>query len=139
MSGNDGLPGGRELPGRRTSDEVEALRASLSDDERAAVEETVAELFGLLGKAHAMAVLREFVVSAEPLRFSELQSTLDVPPNTLSARLSELTEAGLLVRESYDEVPPRVVYEPTETAEALFPAFGYLHEWAIEQVRTDSV
>lgn len=133
MSENNGPPMDREPP-RNTGEDVEALRASLSERERAAVEETVGDLLGLLGKAHAMAVLSEFAISEEALRFSELQSTLDVPPNTLSTRLSELTEAGFLSRTSYDEVPPRVVYEPTEKAEALFPAFGHLHKWAIKQV-----
>ncbi|QSG03828.1 winged helix-turn-helix transcriptional regulator [Natranaeroarchaeum sulfidigenes] len=133
MSGNNGPPADHEPRGRTTSEDIRARRESLSEDDRAAVEETVAELLDVLGKTHAMAVLSEFAVAEEPLRFSDLQSTLDVPPNTLSTRLSELTEAGLLVRESHDEVPPRVVYEPTEKAEGLFPAFGYLHEWAIEQ------
>ena len=134
MSENNGPPADHAPPGRKPSEDVRARRESLSEDDRVAVEETVADLLDVLGSAHAMAILSEFAVTEEPLRFSELQSTLDVPPNTLSTRLSELTEAGLLVRESHDEVPPRVVYEPTETAEALFPAFGYLHEWAIDRV-----
>ena len=129
MSGNNGPPADHVPPGRKTGEDVRARREALSDEDRAAVEATVADLLDVLGKAHAMAVLSE-----EPLRFSDLQSTLDVPPNTLSTRLSELTEAGLLIRESHDEVPPRVVYEPTEKAEELFPAFGYLHEWAIDRV-----
>ncbi|MCL9812849.1 winged helix-turn-helix transcriptional regulator [Natranaeroarchaeum aerophilus] len=134
MSGNNGPPADHAPPGRKTGEDVRARRETLSDEDRAAVEATVADLLDVLGKAHAMAVLSEFAVAEEPLRFSDLQSTLDVPPNTLSTRLSELTEAGLLIRESHDEVPPRVVYEPTEKAEELFPAFGYLHEWAIDRV-----
>ncbi|AUX10602.1 MarR family transcriptional regulator [Halalkaliarchaeum desulfuricum] len=43
-----------------------------------------------------------------------------------------MTDAGLLSRTAYDEVPPRVEYEPTEKARALFPAFGHLHVWAHE-------
>ena len=109
-----------------------ALRESLDPDERECVEERVADLLDVLGRAHAMAVLSAFAFADGPLRFSELEDSLDVAPNTLSARLSELTEAGLVDREAYDEVPPRVEYEPTESARALFPAFGYLHVWAAE-------
>jgi DNA-binding HxlR family transcriptional regulator len=57
---------------------------------------------------------------------------LGVAPNTLSARLSEFTEAGLLDREAYDEIPPRVEYTPAEQAEGLFPVFAHLHHWAMD-------
>jgi DNA-binding HxlR family transcriptional regulator len=70
--------------------------------------------------------------AARASSFSDLEAELDIAPNTLSTRLGELTEAGLLDREAYDEVPPRVEYTPTEKAESLFPAFARLHHWAIE-------
>jgi DNA-binding HxlR family transcriptional regulator len=38
--------------------------------------------------------------------------------------------AGLLVRRSYDEIPPRVEYEATDRAADLIPAFGHFHRWA---------
>ena len=120
------------LEGGRTRDEARALRDRLEPDERDRVERTVAQLVGLFGKAHAMAILSAFAFADEPLRFSDLEERLEVPANTLSARLGELVAAGLLERESYDEVPPRVEYEPTEKGQALFPAFGHLHAWAIE-------
>jgi DNA-binding HxlR family transcriptional regulator len=112
--------------------EAEQLRAALSAGERERVEATVTELLDLFGRAHAMGILSAFAFADGPLRFSELEGELDVAPNTLSARLSELTEAGLLDREAYDEVPPRVEYTPTERAESLFPVFAHLHHWAIE-------
>lgn len=103
---------------------------SLSSAEQSAVETTTTALFDLVGRAHAMSILDEFATSPEPLRFGDLNDTLSVSPNTLSARLDEFVAAGLLSRTEYDEVPPRVEYEPTETAEALFPAFGYIRFWA---------
>ncbi|MFC6717674.1 winged helix-turn-helix transcriptional regulator [Natrialbaceae archaeon GCM10025810] len=108
------------------------LRNSLSSEERARVDRAVSDLLDLLGKAHTMAILRRFAFAEEPLRFSELEESLEVSPNTLSARLSTLVETGLLDRRAYDELPPRVEYEPTEKAEALFPAFGHFHRWALE-------
>jgi len=113
-------------------EEATELRDSLDPGERERVRETVASLLDLLGKAHAMAVLSEFAFAVEPLRFSDLEAELEVAPNTLSARLRDLTDAGLLERESYDESPPRVEYEPTPKARALFPVFGHLHRWAID-------
>jgi DNA-binding HxlR family transcriptional regulator len=121
-----------ELSAGLSQDEAERLRESFDDDERERIEGRVADLLDLLGKAHAMAVLSAFAFADGPLRFSDLEANLDVAPNTLSARLSDLTEAGLLDREAYDEIPPRVEYTPTEKAEALFPVFAHLHHWAIE-------
>lgn len=119
-------------PGARLSrEEAIALRESFGPAEQERIERTVAALLDLLGKAHAMAVLSAFAFSEGPLRFGELEAALDIAPNTLSVRLKELTEAGLLERHAYDEVPPRVEYVPTEEAESLFPVFAHLHHWAI--------
>lgn len=113
-------------------DDARELRSSLTPAERERVERNVSELLDLLGKAHTMAILREFAFAEGPLRFSTLEDELGVSPNTLSERLKELTAAGLLARESFDEIPPRVEYRPTEKAKALFPAFGHFHRWATE-------
>ena len=113
-------------------EQAEALRESFDPDERERIEETVADLLDLLGKTHAMAVLSAFAFAEGSLRFSELEAELGAAPNTLSTRLGELTDADLLDREAYDEIPPRVEYTPTARAEALFPAFAHLHHWAIE-------
>lgn len=92
-----------------------------------------AELFTLLGRAHTLEVLYTFVVATDPpLRFSELQEHVDVPANSLSRRLEELVEAGLLTRESYDEIPPRVEYEPTRKLYDLEPTFRALEPWMVE-------
>jgi DNA-binding HxlR family transcriptional regulator len=118
------LPHGREA--------AIAKRESLSAEERERMEATVADLLELFGKAHTIGILRTFALSTESWRFSELEEELGISPNTLSARLKELVAAGLLTRTSYDEIPPRVEYEATEKAEALFPAFGHIHRWAHE-------
>ena len=122
-----------ELSAGLSRQEAARLRDSLAPAERDRVERAVAELLDLLGRAHAMEILGAFAFADGPLRFSELEADLGVAPNTLSARLSELTEADLLDREAYDEVPPRVEYTPTDRAEALFPVFAHLHHWAMDE------
>jgi DNA-binding HxlR family transcriptional regulator len=42
-----------------------------------------------------------------------------VPPTTLSARLEELAEAGVLVRRVVDSRPPRTEYALTEKGSRL--------------------
>jgi len=121
-----------DLSAGLSREQAQALADSFDAAERDRIETTVSDLLDLLGKAHTMAVLSEFAFATEPLRFSDIEDSIAIAPNTLSARLSDLTGAGLLDRTAYDEIPPRVEYTPTEKAEALFPVFAHLHHWAIE-------
>lgn len=90
-------------------------------------------LFSLLGRAHMLELFYEILIAGDPpVRFNELQEPLDLSPNTLSRRLDELETAGFLLRRSYDEIPPRVEYEPTERLHALEPMFTELSQWLEE-------
>lgn len=91
----------------------------------------VGELFRILGKTHMLDILWTFVREApEPRRFVEVQHELRLSPNTLSSRLKDLVETGLLSRVPYNEIPPRVDYAATQKAHDLGPVFSLLHEWA---------
>jgi len=55
-------------------------------------------------------------------RFCELERSLQgISPRTLSLRLRALEEAGIVRRQTYPEVPPRVEYALTEKGRALVP------------------
>jgi DNA-binding HxlR family transcriptional regulator len=55
-------------------------------------------------------------------RFCELERSLEgISPRTLSLRLRALEEEGIVRRDTYPEVPPRVEYALTEKGEALVP------------------
>src|SRR5215210_4336942 len=55
-------------------------------------------------------------------RFCELERSLaGISPRTLSLRLRALEEEGILERQTYPEVPPRVEYGLTEKGRALQP------------------
>ncbi len=55
-------------------------------------------------------------------RFCELERALGgISPRTLSLRLRALEEEGIVVRETFPEVPPRVDYALTEKGRALVP------------------
>ncbi|MDQ6817584.1 MAG: helix-turn-helix transcriptional regulator [Actinomycetota bacterium] len=55
-------------------------------------------------------------------RFCELERSLrGISPRTLSLRLRALEEEGILQRQTYPEVPPRVEYALTEKGRALVP------------------
>lgn len=55
-------------------------------------------------------------------RFCELERSLQgISPRTLSLRLRALEEEGIVVRQTFPEVPPRVEYQLTEKGRALLP------------------
>lgn len=90
----------------------------------------IGELFRVLGKSHMLPILWTFVRDAPaPRRFVEVQHELGLSPNTLSARLKDLVNAGLLSRVVYNEIPPRVDYAATAKALDLGGVFDSLHEW----------
>lgn len=112
--------------------ETRRTRANLGEEQLARLDAEVESVLSLLGRRHTLAIMHEFALEGGPWRFSELEERVDVPPHTLSERLSALTEAGLLERHSYDEVPPRVEYTWTQAGRDLSPAFHELYEWVVE-------
>ena len=55
-------------------------------------------------------------------RFCELERSLSgISPRTLSLRLRALEDEGIVARQTYPEVPPRVEYALTEKGMALLP------------------
>jgi DNA-binding HxlR family transcriptional regulator len=90
----------------------------------------IGELFRVLGKTHMLDILHLFITDPAPRRFVEVQDRLRLSPNTLTERLKELVETGLLTRTAYNEIPPRVDYQATQKALNLHLVFEALHEWA---------
>lgn len=87
----------------------------------------------LLSRQYAMQVICA-VGALQPARYGEVEDALaDVSTSTLSARLEELTDAGLLAREQYDEIPPRVEYELTDDGAELAVLLVPVLEWAEER------
>ena len=67
-------------------------------------------------------------------RFSDLEGAIPgASTSTLSARLEDLADAGLVAREQYDEIPPRVEYSLTGDGRALCERLVPLLEWADER------
>ncbi|TNJ60316.1 helix-turn-helix transcriptional regulator [Paenibacillus hemerocallicola] len=58
------------------------------------------------------------------VRFGELQRSLDgISAKTLTLRLRELEEKGIVSRQVYPEIPPRVEYSLTDKGKQLEPLF----------------
>lgn len=72
-----------------------------------------------------------------PKRFVQIQRDLSdgldgrrISTEQLRAQLRKMTEAGLLRRDRYREVPPRVDYELTAKGEAALEVLAAFEAWA---------
>jgi DNA-binding HxlR family transcriptional regulator len=66
-------------------------------------------------------------------RFCELERSLEgISPRTLSLRLRTLEEAGIVERQTFPEVPPRVTYALTEKGKDLVPLIDDMREYGIK-------
>lgn len=70
-----------------------------------------------------------------PLRFGELKKMLRPITNTmLTNALRELEGDGLVHREQYNEIPPRVEYSLTEKGRDLLPVFYAICQWGMKYI-----
>jgi DNA-binding HxlR family transcriptional regulator len=68
------------------------------------------------------------------LRFTEIMEKLgDISPSSLTDRLKELETAGLIKREAFAEIPPRVEYSLTKDGMDLRKAVMPLMKWALSR------
>jgi len=65
------------------------------------------------------------------LRFNDLMSILEgISPKSLTDQLKELQKEGLIQREAFSEIPPRVEYFLTDDGKQLCEAIIPLIQWA---------
>lgn len=89
----------------------------------------VARTLDVIGERWTILILRDLFLFG-PRRFRDLQNSLSgVAPNTISARIKTLEDAGVVTRELYSEHPPRAIYSLTERGLALKPALLALRDW----------
>ncbi|RFP65329.1 transcriptional regulator [Hymenobacter lapidiphilus] len=71
------------------------------------------------------------------LRFGELRRLLpDISEKILVQELRHLTDAGLLVRHNFGEVPPRVEYELTAAGRVALPLVEAVASFGQQYLRT---
>ena len=69
-------------------------------------------------------------------RFNELRRLMPgITQRMLTKQLRELEEHGLIHREIFQEIPPKVEYSMTDYGRTLSPVIGALQKWGIEHLR----
>jgi DNA-binding HxlR family transcriptional regulator len=91
----------------------------------------IGTVLDIIGTKWTFLIIRDLLVE-NTLRFSELLKSLEgISPKTLSLRLKELEEQGIVSRTIYPEVPPRVEYTITEKGKRLEPIFIELKRFGL--------
>ncbi len=108
-----------------------SLERSVCAETSKSCDGALAQAFKFLGKRWNGVLLG--TLTNGPSGFAELRrNVIGISDSVLSERLSELQEAGLIVRSVEPGPPVSVSYELTETGTALIPAMHALSTWASE-------
>jgi DNA-binding HxlR family transcriptional regulator len=94
-------------------------------------------IINIIAKKWAVLVI-SIIGHHEKIRFNDIMARLDgISPRTLSDVLKDLTQANLIRRESFSEIPPRVEYSLTDDGKKLCEAVRPLIQWAEERDSVD--
>lgn len=82
----------------------------------------------LIGDKWKVLILRDLMDGTK--RFNELQRSIGkISQKVLTTNLRKMEEHGLLYRQIYAEVPPRVEYTLTDTGYSLKPILDAMYSW----------
>lgn len=85
----------------------------------------------VIGGRWKVLIIRELIAGVK--RFGELQRALNgITQKMLTQQLRELEEDGIIHREVYPQIPPKVEYSLTPLGESLKPILYAMHEWGIQ-------
>jgi DNA-binding HxlR family transcriptional regulator len=92
----------------------------------------VARTLDIIGDRWTILVLRD-LLTHDSRRFQDFEVSLQgISPNTLSGRLKNLEEHGIVTRRLYEEHPPRAEYLLTPKGRELGPAMRALQAWGLK-------
>lgn len=87
-----------------------------------------------------MVIIVQLFASKTPMRFSELERRVEgVNQKMLIQQLKGLEKDGIITRNVYPEVPPRVEYALSDLGIALGPAIEALVDWAFLRRETTDI
>ncbi|MCU0526448.1 MAG: winged helix-turn-helix transcriptional regulator [Elainella sp. Prado103] len=82
----------------------------------------------MIGGRWKVLILRELLSGVK--RFNQLHRALQgITQKMLTQQLRELEDDGIIHREVYLQVPPKVEYSLTATGETLKPILEAMHQW----------
>jgi DNA-binding HxlR family transcriptional regulator len=89
-----------------------------------------AKLRKIITKRGTLEILIPLCCTTTPVRYLKFRNTLKgFSSKTLAKRLKELDKSGILERQAYNEIPPRVEYRLTKKGQELVESVIYLLNW----------
>ena len=87
----------------------------------------------LIGDKWKVLILRDLLTGTK--RFGELKKSLaGISQKVLTKKLRDMESNGLLTRQVYPEVPPRVEYTLTPKGRDLLPVFYAICQWGMKYI-----
>lgn len=88
----------------------------------------IASAMEIIGNKWTALILRD--LTSGPKRFTELEKSVgSINPRTLSQRLDDLEQHGIITKQSFAEVPPRTEYSLTKKGQDLVPVLEQMATW----------
>ena len=92
-----------------------------------------AKLRDLITKRGTFEMLIPLCCTTKPVRYKQFRELMrGISSKTLARRLKELEKDGILERQSYNEIPPRVEYKLTKKGQELVESILNLLQWMIK-------
>ena len=94
-------------------------------------------IINVLSKKWALVIIGT-ISNHGKIRFNKILKSLEgISPKTLADRLKELEKAGILKRDAFPEIPPRVEYSLTqdgiEARNAIIPLMEWAHKKSLKE------
>jgi DNA-binding HxlR family transcriptional regulator len=92
-----------------------------------------AKLRNLITKRGTFEMLIPLCCTTNPVRYKQFRELMiGISSKTLARRLKELEKDGILERQAYNEIPPRVEYKMTKKGQELVESIINLIQWMIK-------
>lgn len=90
----------------------------------------VATTVSLIGNKWKLLIIRNLLSDTQ--RFTDFLKTIPISKKVLTDNLRALEDDGIIVREVFAEVPPRVEYTLSEIGKSLKPILDAMVDWGID-------
>ena len=92
---------------------------------------TLKDVLDVIGGKWAMPII--YNLSKGTMRFKEIESTIEgINTRMLVKELKNLEANGIVTREVFASVPPKVEYTLTKKGDELLPSIKSLHHWGLD-------
>ena len=95
----------------------------------------VRNVLARIGDKWSILVLLTLDGTGQPMRFKAIEAAIpDISQKMLTQVLRDLEADGMVLRQAYAEVPPRVEYELTDRSRSLMPHINDIVSWALSNL-----